>query len=151
MTLQDLARLLNGKVSEGQILCPGPNHGPSDRSLSVKLDATAQGGFIVHSYAGDDWRACRDYVKEKIGGLLDEVQPNDSYPQTGCDLTLKFEVTHSDDGLLDDCTRSMNGRKPDITYLYRTKTGDGIHYAVARWEPQNEGEEKQASFENRVG
>ena len=91
MTLQDLARLLNGKISKDQVECPGPDHSSSDHSLSVKLDAAAQGGFIVHSHAGDDWRACRDYVKEKIGGLLDEIQPNDSYrscPPTWCSRML---------------------------------------------------------------
>jgi hypothetical protein len=34
-----LAReLLGGEVAGGQVRCPGPNHSPADRSLSVKLD-----------------------------------------------------------------------------------------------------------------
>jgi putative DNA primase/helicase len=49
------------------ILCPGPEHSPKDRSLSVKLDPTAPDGFIIHSHAGDDWRECRDHIRERLG------------------------------------------------------------------------------------
>jgi hypothetical protein len=28
---------------------------------------TADGGFVAHSFAGDDWTACRDYVSERLG------------------------------------------------------------------------------------
>ena len=55
------ATLLAAKSSQ-----PGPGHGPRDRSLSVRLSATAPHGFIAFSHGGDDWRACRDYAIERL-------------------------------------------------------------------------------------
>jgi putative DNA primase/helicase len=65
--LRAIARALGGEVAGGQVLCPGPGHGPRDRSLSIKLSATAPDGFVAYSHAGDDFRACRDYVAERLG------------------------------------------------------------------------------------
>ena len=65
--LRAISRALGGQVVCGQVLAPGPEHGPGDRSLSVKLSATSPDGFIIHSFAGDNWRACRDYVLDRLG------------------------------------------------------------------------------------
>jgi hypothetical protein len=35
--------------------------------LSIKISATAPDGFLAFSHAGDDWKTCRDYVKERLG------------------------------------------------------------------------------------
>jgi putative DNA primase/helicase len=51
-------------VGRDAVIAPGPGHSPRDRSLSVKLTAD---GPIVHSFAGDDWQACRDHVKAALG------------------------------------------------------------------------------------
>ncbi len=67
LTLKEIARSTGGEVWGSQILIPGPGHSPKDRSLSIKLDASAPGGFIVHSFAGDDPIVCKDYVREKLG------------------------------------------------------------------------------------
>jgi Protein of unknown function (DUF3631) len=64
---QAMARALNGEVSAGQVLCPGPGHTDSDRSLSVKPDKDDPEGFITHSFANDDWRTCREHVRIKLG------------------------------------------------------------------------------------
>ena len=64
-SLREAARLLDGEVSGEQILCPGPGHSRRDRSLSVRVSWTD--GFIVHSFTGDDWRLCRDHVRERLG------------------------------------------------------------------------------------
>lgn len=45
-------------------MCPGPGHSAKDRSLSVTFGS---GGFLVHSFAGDDWQDCRDYVRDLLG------------------------------------------------------------------------------------
>ena len=59
------ARALGGDVvGRDQILCPGPGHSPSDRSLAVRFVAD---DFIVHSHANDDWQACRDHVSARLG------------------------------------------------------------------------------------
>jgi hypothetical protein len=65
--LRELASALRGEVVGGQVLCPGPGHSPSDRSLAVKPSALSPFGFIAHSHAGDHWPACRDYMLEKLG------------------------------------------------------------------------------------
>ena len=67
LTLQQIARAVTGDVCVGQVLGPGPGHSPKDRSLSIKLDARAPDGFLVHSFAGDDPIVCKDYVRGKLG------------------------------------------------------------------------------------
>jgi RecA-family ATPase len=66
LSLQQIARVLNGRVHGNQVLAPGPGHSPGDRSLSVKLSSTAADGIVVYSHAGDDPLACKDYVREKL-------------------------------------------------------------------------------------
>jgi hypothetical protein len=58
---------MGGEVSGDQVRAPGPGHGPKDRSLSIKVTASAPSGFLVHSFAGDDPIHCKDYVREKLG------------------------------------------------------------------------------------
>lgn len=70
--LRRAAALLGGEVTGGQIVCPGPGHGPRDRSLAVRF--MPDGDFTTHSFAGDDWRACRDYVRALLG--LGDREPN---------------------------------------------------------------------------
>jgi Toprim domain len=65
--LRTIARALGGEVCGGQVLAPGPYHSPKDRSLSVRLSPNAPDGFIVSSFAGNDWRTCRDYVRARLG------------------------------------------------------------------------------------
>src|SRR5262245_14280932 len=66
LTLQQLARALGGEVSGSQILAPGPGHSPKARPLSIKLEENAPGGFLVHSFSGDDPILCKNYVREKL-------------------------------------------------------------------------------------
>jgi hypothetical protein len=63
--LRSLARALNGEISGGQVLAPGPGHSAKDRSLSITL--SADGKLIAHSFACDDWQTCRDYVRARLG------------------------------------------------------------------------------------
>ena len=65
---REIARALGGEVvGRNILLCPGPGHSPKDRSLQVTLDARAPDGIVVHSFAGDHWQDCRDYVRERLG------------------------------------------------------------------------------------
>src|SRR3954453_12046732 len=69
-----MAFRLGGDIAgASQVLAPGPNHSPGDRSLSVKLDPRAPEGFIVHSFAADDPIKCRDHVRDRAG--LEAWQP----------------------------------------------------------------------------
>ncbi|MGO9419914.1 toprim domain-containing protein [Roseiarcus sp.] len=68
LSLNAVARALGGEVSgKSSVVCPGPGHTGKDRSLCVTLSAAAPDGFIVFSHAGEDWRACRDYVAGRLG------------------------------------------------------------------------------------
>ena len=67
LSLPHMARQLGGVVTGRQVLCPGPGHSPHDRSLSVRIEPSAADGLIVHSFAGDDFRECRDHVKARLG------------------------------------------------------------------------------------
>jgi putative DNA primase/helicase len=72
--LRALQYALGGEISGGQLLCPGPGHSPKDRSLSVRL-INGGSNFVVFSHAGDDWAACKDYVRARLG--WPEWQPGD--------------------------------------------------------------------------
>ena len=78
--LRDLARRLGGEAAGGQVLAPGPGHGPRDRSLSVRLSAIAPDGFVAFSHAGDDWRECRDHVRHLLGIKAPERRAAPSQP-----------------------------------------------------------------------
>lgn len=75
IALRSIAMTLGGDVTGASIICPGPGHSPRDRSLSVTLTPDAPDGFMVFSHAGDDWRACRSHVLERLG------QPADYQPR----------------------------------------------------------------------
>jgi putative DNA primase/helicase len=75
MSLSHIASVIGGKVSGGQVLCPGPNHSPDDESLSITLSET--GMPVVHSFSPkDDDLKCKDYVLERLG--LPVWKPNGS-------------------------------------------------------------------------
>lgn len=64
-SLRLIARVLGGDIAgRNRILCPGPGHSRRDRSLSVTFNGD---DFLCHSFAGDDWRECRDHVKAALG------------------------------------------------------------------------------------
>jgi excisionase family DNA binding protein len=71
----EIARALGGRVVRGQVLAPGPGHSKADRSLSVKLSPGSPDGFVVHSFAGDDWTTCRDHVRLALGHRFCPRQP----------------------------------------------------------------------------
>jgi hypothetical protein len=65
--------IMGGAVT-GRDSCnvPGPGHSKGDQSLSIRIDQADPLGFKVHSFAGDDWQVCRDYVAAALG-LKDET------------------------------------------------------------------------------
>lgn len=63
-----VAKALGGDViGPCRIVAPGPGHSRADRSMSVMLDSDAADGFRVNSFADDDWRICRDHVRDMLG------------------------------------------------------------------------------------
>ncbi|MFB0493627.1 putative DNA primase/helicase [Methylobacterium sp. OAE515] len=67
LNLRQMAHALGGEVAGGQVLCPGPGHSARDRSVVVRPDPGSPGGVLVHSHAGDDWRAVKDHVLGRLG------------------------------------------------------------------------------------
>ena len=67
LSRRQIARVLGGEVAGGQVLFPGPGHSRQDRSACLRLDPRAPGGFVVHSFAGDDPLPIRDHVRERLG------------------------------------------------------------------------------------
>jgi hypothetical protein len=78
--LRSIARALGGEVAGRQVLAPGPGHSPRDRSLAICISNDAPDGFLVHSHSGDDWRACRDFVRSRLG--LPAWDPGDEEQRT---------------------------------------------------------------------
>jgi putative DNA primase/helicase len=65
MNVSYAAKALGGDLAgRNNVLCPGPGHSRRDRSLSVTFTGD---DFAVFSHAGDDWRACKDHVRERLG------------------------------------------------------------------------------------
>ena len=63
-----VAKALGGTVSgKNRVSAPGPGHSRADRSLSIFVDPCLPGGFIVHSFAGDDPLACKDHIRQRLG------------------------------------------------------------------------------------
>jgi hypothetical protein len=112
---KSLARTLGGEASGDQIRAPGPGHSKEDRSLSVKVDDRAPGGFVVHSFANDDPITCRDYVRAKAG--IDPFKPNGQ-------------------GRKHSAASSGPQGRVDATYDYRDETG-GLLYQVIRLKPKD--------------
>ena len=63
-----IVSVMGGAVT-GRNSCsvPGPGHSKADKSLSIRIDPADPLGFKVHSFAGDDWQTCRDYVAATLG------------------------------------------------------------------------------------
>ncbi|TNC12675.1 DUF927 domain-containing protein [Methylobacterium terricola] len=64
--LRSIARALGGEFRNGQVHAPGPGHSATDRSLSVRLSDDGT-DIVLHSFAGDDPIACKDYVRVRAG------------------------------------------------------------------------------------
>jgi putative DNA primase/helicase len=74
--LRAAAQALGGQIAgRNTVVCPSPGHSPRDRSLSVTFDPNTPDGFLVYAHAGDDWKACRDHVRSRLG--LPSWQPGD--------------------------------------------------------------------------
>jgi hypothetical protein len=122
ISLQQIARALNGKIRNDQVLAPGPGHSATDRSLSVKLSDSGD-DFVVHSFAGDDAIECKKYVRERCG--LPSFKPNGN-PHSDQDMTR----------LIQEAIASQHKKprsKPVTTYNYEDRDGT-LLYQVLRYE-----------------
>jgi putative DNA primase/helicase len=68
LNIRSIAKAMGGDVTgRDSVNVPGPGHSTADRSLSIKINPRAPGGFIVYSHAGDNPIECRNYVCSKLG------------------------------------------------------------------------------------
>src|SRR5437016_1446039 len=78
-----IVRMMGGDVTgPNSSNVPGPGHSSADRSLSIRIDPADSLGFKVHSFAGDDWQICRDYVAAALG--LKSANLRTSKPSANC-------------------------------------------------------------------
>jgi RecA-family ATPase len=131
LDLRILHRALGGEVSGSRLLCPGPDHGAADRSLSIKLDDRAPDGFLVHSFAGDDPIICKDYVRKKLG--LPAFKPNGSNGRRrASDNAIERALMAAVQGHAD------NRPKGRVVATYDYTDADGtLLYQVLRLEPKS--------------
>ncbi|MDN3570253.1 DUF7146 domain-containing protein [Methylobacterium longum] len=66
LSLLEIARAVGGKIRGNRVYAPGPGHSGRDLSMSIRL-ADTKDGFVVTSFAGDDWAVCRDHVAAQLG------------------------------------------------------------------------------------
>lgn len=90
MNLHEIAKRLGGEVSGVSIVCPGPSHSPKDRSLSVRFSGPTD--FVVTSFAGDDWKICKDYVKDRLGITEGDYQRTDGLHRKAFAATLSAQL-----------------------------------------------------------
>lgn len=122
-----IARALGGVISNGQVLAPGPNHSPADRSLSVKVEPGAPRGVLVHSFAGDNSIACLDYVCERCG----LPKGNGKKPHaTSAEIDALFRAAVA--------SQQRREKKAHVVarYDYQDEVGD-LLYQVERLEPKS--------------
>ena len=93
LSAHQIAAAMGGDVT-GRDSCnvPGPGHSRRDRSLAIRI---TRSGFVVHSFANDDWKECREYVRSKLDlsndWNSDKAPPLDT---TGDDLERRKKFAH---------------------------------------------------------
>jgi hypothetical protein len=134
-----LATALMGEIAgRDQVLCPGPGHSPHDRSLSIRLDPGARDGFLVHSFASDDWRECRDYVRRALGFPRPEPASRISASRrpgkttTADALALWERSTNAHDTVIQTYLNSRHLKLPagDAVIRHRARIGHGEPDAI---------------------
>jgi hypothetical protein len=129
ISLQQAAAALGGDINGERILCPGPGHSHVDRSLSVMFDPSAPGGFIVHSFAGDDPILCKDHVRDKC--RLEPFKP--AKPQFDED-----QIAEQVRRIIGRAGASSPGPASKIVATYDYTDGKGaLLYQVVRYEPKS--------------
>ena len=106
-----IVAVMGGDVT-GRDSCnvPGPGHSKQDRSLAIRITRT---GFVVHSFANDDWKECREYVRSKLG-LSDDWQADKAPPPdiTGDDAERRKKLRAENLGGLHRSARDARGALP---------------------------------------
>ena len=65
---QEVTRALGGEWHGSYGAAPGPGHKKTDRSLTIRPHRTDPNDIVLHSFAGDDYKAMKDELRRR--GLL---------------------------------------------------------------------------------
>ena len=117
LSLQSIARALGGEVSGRRVLAPGPGHSPKDRSLAISISNDAPDGFVLHSFANDHWKDCRDYVRQKLN-LPDWEPGDDSHGQRRIPQQL---IEKWDFAIADATAEDMRLTEDDLVRIERAR------------------------------
>lgn len=111
---------------------PGPGHSKADRSVTVRDNASGD-DIVVHSFAGDDWKAIKDTWRRE-GVLSDRPDPAPNRRASGAGLT----------------PTSSSAGKVVASFDYRA--GDGsIAFRINRIEPGRNGRRKDFAVTHPAG
>jgi RecA-family ATPase len=125
LSLQEIARALNGRIYNGQVSCAGPGHSTDDNSVSVKLTADGE-DIIVNTFSpADDRLAVLNWAREKIGIQL----KRNSNGRADVDLAKMMQEAIASQ------TRESKFTITD-TYPYQDRDGT-LLYEVLRLEPKS--------------
>ena len=127
-----LAKALGGEFRNGQILAPGPGHSATDRSLSIRIDANAPHGFVVHSFASDDPIKCRDYIYERAG--LPAWKPNGGKPRRASSDAIDAAIMAATAAV---GQQSKSPRGQIVATYDGAAPGGTLLYQVLRYEPKD--------------
>jgi len=125
-----IVAIMGGDVT-GRDSCnvPGPGHSRKDRSLAIRITSN---GFLVHSFANDDWKECRDYVLGRLG-LGDAWQSDKAPPPdtTGDDAERRKKLALK---IWADCIDPRGTLAERYLYEYRAlELPDSVAYTVIRF------------------
>jgi putative DNA primase/helicase len=131
LDVRQIARILGGDVT-GRSSCnvPGPGHSPQDRSLAIRVTS---GGFVVHSFAGDDWREAREYVLSRLGLGADWQPDKGALIAESDDRKRKKRLALE---IWGDCIDPRGTLAEHYLREYRgLNMPDGVAFAVVRFHP----------------
>ena len=115
LTLDFIAKRVNGEIRGNQVACPGPGHSPKDRSLCIKIEPGAPGGLIVYSHAQDDNLKCKDFVLRQLG--MEAFRPRHTGANSNQKIVATYDYQDADGKLLYQVVRydpkDFRHRMPD--------------------------------------
>jgi putative DNA primase/helicase len=93
--LHSLAQVLGGEVRRHQVLAPALGHSHKDRSLCIRFDPHAPGGFLVHCFGAGDPLAEKDRIRQILGLRRSERKPRPTLQRSASDPDDKKRITQA--------------------------------------------------------
>jgi AAA domain len=115
LSLDFIAKRMNGEIRGNQVACPGPGHSPKDRSLTIKIESTAPAGLMVYSHAQDDNLKCKDFVLQQLG--MEPFRPRQPIANSNQKIVATYDYKDAQGKLLYQMVRydpkDFKHRQPD--------------------------------------